>query len=357
MKKIGISLLIVLSLLAALAACSSPGNALSDETEEASSPDGSFDLETAGVSFDLPEEWQDTRGVFQPGYGVEIDPGSGIYLSALTYCAMTEQKYNELVEKGGDLTEEDVAFIQPRMIDCVLVYTIDGGRTQEDLTAALEAYGLPAEGCKELGSAGEYSFFCVVDPFADILDSEFAFDEGFREEYDAILEACDDLSWIRVYEPEEVPKAQVGSALAFETTDLEGNAVRSEDIFSENRLTMVNLWGTFCGPCIGEMPDLEELNARLKDKDCAVIGVVIDVPSADDSAMIQTAEEIIADTGVTYLNLLPWEGMDAALPSQFVPTTYFIDANGQIVGEAAIGARGADEYEALIDEVLASMER
>lgn len=86
-------------------------------------------------------------------------------------------------------------------------------------------------------------------------------------------------------------KADPG-VISFETTDLDGNVVRSADVFKGHRLTMVNVWGTFCGPCIGEMPELEKLNYRLKQKDCA------------------------------------------------------------IVGEPAIGARSADNYEELIDELL-----
>ena len=71
---------------------------------------------------------------------------------------------------------------------------------------------------------------------------------------------------------------------------------------------------------------------------------------------IQTAEEIIADTGVTYRNLLPWDGFDAALPAEYIPTTYFVDSQGRLIGEAAVGARGADDYEALLNEALASLE-
>ena len=157
-------------------------------------------------------------------------------------------------------------------------------------------------------------------------------------------------------EPEKPEKPEsVESGISFETTDLAGNTVRSEDIFGENTLTMVNLWGTYCGPCIEEMPDLEELNGRLKDKNCAVVGVVIDVPSADDKTMVVTAEAVIGDTGVSYLNLVPWSGLDVDFPAQFIPTTYFVDSNGQIVGEATVGARGADDYEALVDELLESI--
>ena len=186
--------------------------------------------------------------------------------------------------------------------------------------------------------------------------SEASEDSGYRFELKksgAAVKACGDLSWVQFQEPEgRVPMAEEGTGISFETTDLDGNAVNAADIFGAHKITMVNIWGTFCGPCINEMPDLEELNGRLGEKDCAIIGVVCDVAGKDYSAMIGTAKEIIADTGVTYLNLVPWESFAGDLPSQFVPTTYFIDSNGQVVGDAAIGARGADEYEALLDEVL-----
>ncbi|MBP3840426.1 MAG: redoxin family protein, partial [Chryseobacterium sp.] len=145
-------------------------------------------------------------------------------------------------------------------------------------------------------------------------------------------------------------------AIVFETIDTEGNTVSSQDIFSQHTLTMVNLWGTFCGPCIREMPDLEILNQRLSEKGCGLIGVFLDVAGPDDTAQIDLAKEIMAGTGVTYMNLLPWETINEDLVAIYIPTTYFIDSNGQIVGEAAVGSRSADDYEALIDELLAGME-
>ena len=154
----------------------------------------------------------------------------------------------------------------------------------------------------------------------------------------------------------ETAQAEAGGGLAFETTDLEGNAVSAADLFSAHKLTMVNIWGTYCGPCVGEMPDLEVLNARLAEKDCAIIGIVCDVRGSGDTKTIGIAKDIISQTGVTYLNLLPWETFWDELPAEFIPTTYFVASDGQVVGEAAVGARGADEYEALVDELLAEKE-
>ena len=151
-------------------------------------------------------------------------------------------------------------------------------------------------------------------------------------------------------DPSEASAAYQG--ISFETTDLDGNAVTAEELFSQHKLTMINLWGTYCGPCIGEMPDLEILSQRLAEKECAIVGIVVDVAGLEDTARLETAREIIADTGVTYMNLFPWYTLMEDFPAQFIPTSYFVNSEGQIVGEAAIGARGADDYEALIDELL-----
>ena len=140
--------------------------------------------------------------------------------------------------------------------------------------------------------------------------------------------------------------------ISFETTDLDGDTVRSEDIFSDAELTFENIWGTFCGPCINEMPDLEVLHQRLAEKKCGIIGIVIDVNGKNDTAMIDAAKEIVGDTGVTYTNLVPWGSAARDFPVSAVPTTYFVDSDGCMVGEPAVGARGADDYEILLEAML-----
>ena len=322
-----------------------------DEPEEPATPDAvTIDMSSAGVSFDLPAEIQQIQGVIQTAYGDEIEMGAGIWFTGLQYCAMTKEKYEELVDKGSALTQEDVDFIRARIIDLLLVYTIDGGRTLEDAAGELAAWGLPVEGCRLIGTAGDCSFYSMPDPERDVLDSLYVFDGDLREEYDRLAAACTEADWIRCYEPKKALNLVV-----FETADLDGNPVNSAELFDAHALTMVNLWGTYCGPCISEMPDLAELSARLEEKNCAIIGVVVDASGRNQESVIESAREIIADTGVAYLNLLPWDGIAGDLPSQYIPTTYFIDAEGRIVGGAAIGSRGADEYEELIDDALASL--
>ena len=147
-----------------------------------------------------------------------------------------------------------------------------------------------------------------------------------------------------------------GKKISFETTDLDGNTVKSEDIFGEYRVTMINIWGTFCGPCIGEMPELEKLSKSISEKNCGVIGVVCDIYGANDSYTINSAKDIINSTGVTYMNVIPWKGIDDKLPSKYVPTTYFVDSKGNVVGNVMVGANYAIDYEKEIDNILDKMD-
>ena len=209
-------------------------------------------------------------------------------------------------------------------------------------------------------SSGKAEDAAAASDTTNVAASESVVEEGSAAETESAAEADsaaepeNAVGTGETAEAEDIAQenAAADSVLSFETTDLEGNTVRSEDIFSENRITMVNIWGTFCGPCISEMPSLEELNGRLDEKDCGVIGIVCDVAGHEDTGQIETAKEIIGTTGVTYQNLLPWDGFDEALPAMFIPMTYFVNAEGQLTGEPSVGAKGADEYEALVDEIL-----
>lgn len=145
----------------------------------------------------------------------------------------------------------------------------------------------------------------------------------------------------------------------FEAADLEGNTV-DESIFAEAELTMVNVWGTFCSPCIQEMPGLGELNEEWKDKGVQVIGVCSDIAGQDGNATeegIAEAKAIVEETGASYVHLTPNpEMVDGYLKFiQAVPATFFVDQNGEQVGEIVLGARDKDDWEAEIEARLESV--
>lgn len=128
-----------------------------------------------------------------------------------------------------------------------------------------------------------------------------------------------------------------GTDIVFETTDLNGDPVDSGTVFAGNKVTMVNIWGTYCGPCINEMPELETLNQEFSGKGGAIIGLVCDVPLGDDTKLAD-AHSIVRDTGVTYPSLKAWDGFDSVMPLTAIPTTYFVDSQGKLMGEPIVGA-------------------
>ena len=128
--------------------------------------------------------------------------------------------------------------------------------------------------------------------------------------------------------------------------------MKSEDLFSAHKLTMVNVWTTWCGYCLAEMPELQTLSESLADRDVAVVGLLYD---GTEPGALDEAADILAQTGVTYTNLLPWEGAGTQLGIQAFPTTFFVDSEGRLVGETILGAQ-LEAYTAQIDALLAGME-
>jgi len=149
---------------------------------------------------------------------------------------------------------------------------------------------------------------------------------------------------------EAVPEAEPSAGqVSFEGTDMEGNAVTS-DIFSQSKLTMVNVWATYCGPCLNEMPELGELAAEYDAEEFQIIGIVSDVMEGEDQEL---AESLIEETGADYMHLLLNESLYYALLTDVsaVPTTFFIDENGTVLG-TAVGAKEKSVWEEIINGFL-----
>ena len=151
-------------------------------------------------------------------------------------------------------------------------------------------------------------------------------------------------------EPEEADaeadaEEESGYIISFTTTDVDGNEITSEDLFAENKYTMVNCWASWCPPCIREIPDLDELNEEFKEQGCGVIGVLTD---GNDETGLAEGKLILQDAEVTYTNLIPWEGFDELGINAF-PTSFFVDSKGMVVGEVVLGARFSSYRKVLKD--------
>ena len=137
----------------------------------------------------------------------------------------------------------------------------------------------------------------------------------------------------------------------FESKTLDGEDV-SQDIFSKADLTRVNIWGTFCGPCIREMPELGELSREYADKGFQMVGIISDVSQPEDD----TALEIVKKTEADYTHLVIPKDANMQYRilknAQVVPTTIFLDKDGNQVGDTYPGAKSKKQWTAVIDEML-----
>ena len=138
--------------------------------------------------------------------------------------------------------------------------------------------------------------------------------------------------------------------VSFEGADLEGNPV-SQDIFAQSRLTMVNVWATYCNPCLNEMPGLGELAAEFDPSDFQIIGIVSDVRAGEDQTLV---ERLIQQTGADYPHLLVNDSIHETFLAgvSSVPTTFFFDGEGAYLG-GIVGAAEKETWEELIHELLA----
>ena len=147
---------------------------------------------------------------------------------------------------------------------------------------------------------------------------------------------------------------------AFEGKDLDGNPVKSDELFSGNAVTVVNFWFTTCGPCVGELGDLDALNKELSGKGGALIGINAFTLDGNEAA-ISDAKDVLTQSGATYQNVYFDSGSEAGKFVESIyayPTTYVVNRSGRIVGDPIVGAitskAQSDALQAQIDKALAA---
>ncbi len=206
-----------------------------------------------------------------------------------------------------------------------------------------------------------------------LLDTiESAKDQFSDEEYALLKKSAQEISEIEnkltelekqhpeILNEETDANGDVQKFPSFEGKDLDGNEVKSDELFSANAVTVVNFWFTTCSPCVGELADLDALNQELAKKGGALIGVNTFTLDGDEAA-ISEAKDVLAKKGATYQNVyFDSDGEAGKFTANIFayPTTYVIDRNGNIVGEPIVGAiteqKQAETLQKLIDQALAA---
>jgi len=206
-----------------------------------------------------------------------------------------------------------------------------------------------------------------------LLDTiESAKDQFSDEEYALLKKSAQEISEIEnkltelekqhpeILNEETDANGDVQKFPSFEGKDLDGNEVKSDELFSANAVTVVNFWFTTCSPCVGELGELDALNKELADKGGALIGVNTFTLDGDEAA-ISEAKDVLAKKGATYQNVyFDSDGEAGKFTANIFayPTTYVIDRNGNIVGEPIVGAitekNQAETLQSLIDQAIAA---
>lgn len=336
-------------LLAAMLLLTACGGAKT--TTAATDSEALINRKERGVIFNIPTEYQD-MGVFpyapaenSKGYkNVEVwfigTEAQQYAQEADDLVAIDENKpkLRELYQKFADLTRT--------VMEVVMV--------EEDVYNQAVANGAKAEDFTEYTPAEYYK---TNDGYAYIIATPNNGAEGLNEQdaktYKTVLEYVPtiqkNLQLVNVEVPVET--TTVGDTMPdFKTVDLNGNEV-TKDVFQNKLLTVVNFWGTACGPCIQEMPELEALAQKYADK-VQFLGIVTDIMDTEDAKHIEHAKIIIEKSGVTYPNLIPNETFKGTLQGIYgTPTTIFVDPTGNIIGEPIVGA-DVPAVEAFIQSVI-----
>ena len=161
------------------------------------------------------------------------------------------------------------------------------------------------------------------------------------------------------FEQPQTATSDADNVGTFETTDIDGNTY-TEKVFSDYDLTLVNAFTTWCSPCVNEMPELEELYQEMKDQGVGVVGMVLDSVSEDgtpDDSIVQKAQLLKEKTGVTYPLLIPDKGFLNGRISglQSFPESFFVDKDGNIVGDPIMGSNTFDGWKEAVEKQLAAL--
>ena len=132
----------------------------------------------------------------------------------------------------------------------------------------------------------------------------------------------------------------------FEVTLLDGEVFRLSE--QRGKVVLINIWATWCGPCVAEMPDINQL-AQDYDEDLVVIGI----NCGEDE---QTVANFVAENGYTYRFATDTDYFISGMlyPTTGIPYTIVVDGNG-IISQLHLGG-GTGMYEVLEEYVLEALE-
>lgn len=358
-KKVMMRILSMTLLAVMLAGCGTDektetGVTSDDETETlVTDSEGNIvtEVKERGLSLAISQEYIDK--------GLEIDPYNentkGYLRLTVTYYSPTyEALFDELLAMEPEERTQEVSNqytqelweVSRGLMEIALVETdeykrlIESGKKNEDFT-----YYAPAEW---FGENEGYTYIISIPELdqGKLNEEEWKAYQECREYMQTVKE---NISFIPI--ELESYETNLGESIPdFHSEDLLGNQITNE-IFAEAELTVVNVWGTFCGPCIEEMPELAEWSDEMPEG-VQIVGIVGDIEGKEDTEHLELAKTIIEKADVNFTNIISNDDLEE-LMSGIVgfPTTFFVDREGNIVGEPVVGADVA-AYKRFVEEYL-----
>ena len=296
-----------------------------------------------GFRMPWPEELNHTKGLISP---MEIGgKGDDTYFMMCTYMAVSAEELAAMTAK--EMSEQDSKKLSDAMGVLIVIIAIDGNQGIEEIKEKMGMDTVSDDSFILLGKYHDLTYYAVTDH-----ESEEAFMKEispvYAEEFPVLQKAWIEALKNAEYIGPQIPGADlIGKQLHFETKDIDGNPIKSEELFAEHEVTMLNIWATWCGPCKSELEELGNMHRRLEKKNAAIVGI------CDDAAeKMDECKALIREKNLSYLNILPYEGIDE-LAVQGFPTSFYVDSQGKIMTYPVIGVpQDISEYERTIESLL-----
>ena len=331
---------------------------------EENAPNPGYFSEALGLNVDFSDVTGKCENLVSIELGGVMRHDPYVATASVSYYLLPMEAVQELVDQYNQTDdEEEMEAIEQ------IYYSVMGTigyilvTDAPDRESMIEAVGIQSPDelmIEEFASLDNWHYYYIAVP-ADELLTVFDEPDGMEEaaEMKAKAEAeieqvhaglLEALTAREVKAPVDSEGAMIGQTISFVTTDLDGNEIRSEDLFKENKITMVNFWGSWCPACVGEMAELAQIHTRLQEKGCGIVGLEYEREPIEN--VRDAAEAILTNNGVTYPNAIC--PADLPIMNSFVgfPTSLFVDSEGRIVTYPIVGA-AINQYESTIDKLLA----
>ena len=312
----------------------------------------SYEYPFLGLNMKLPEELlkqikaQTIAMISNEGWN---DTADAIKYAYISWSEMTEEQKEAEVDKMG--TAYDDWYNSLAKVGAIGIYDEDSEKELDKITGCTEH--------KEIGSSsdGKYKYYLSTNKDAD---------ESLKKEVEKIDVTLTEMTPFQQLsafdQPQETSNAGDSTNVGkFETKGVDGKDY-TEKVFSDYDLTLVNIFTTWCSPCVNEIPELEKLYEEMKEKGVGVVGVVLDTVGDDgkqDDAAVKKAGVLQEKTKASYPFLIPDSTMMNGRLNGIsaFPETFFVDKDGNIVGETYSGSHSLDEWKEIVEKELANVSK